>query len=97
VSTPAAAPEAREPTMICQFCKDDGERSRITIGGGCSSALTHAPYYDEDGEWVQPPSEVWDMTGYRCSRGHDWRVRTKLLSPPPPPARPRRERRTSTR
>jgi hypothetical protein len=81
VSTPAAAPEAREPTMICQFCKDDGERSRITIGGGCSSALTHAPYYDEDGEWVQPPSEVWDMTGYRCSRGHDWRVRRQHGKP----------------
>jgi hypothetical protein len=35
--------------MICEQCKAEGQTSTITVGGGCTTAMYHPPYYDEAG------------------------------------------------
>jgi hypothetical protein len=58
---------------LCPFCVEEGERSKMYIGGG-------NPYCDEDGVYHrhEPNISTW---GRSCSRGHNWIVKTRPACP----------------
>ena len=36
--------------MICERCREQGERSKVYIGATSKTAMFSRPYYDEDGK-----------------------------------------------
>lgn len=57
--------------MRCPECIADGERSRITIHGGTTTALPWSEHYDEDGvRHAHDPNTT--ATVLICTRGHQW-------------------------
>lgn len=66
--------------MRCPECIAEGERSRLTSGGGMTTLLGYRPYYDEDGVYHDHDPNT-TTTGYSCSRGHKFTIRTKRSCP----------------
>lgn len=62
--------------MICPFCKAEGEKSTLSVGGTSSTLLAYSTgAYDEDGRWMPARDPNWHTTGYTCSRGHRYTVK----------------------
>lgn len=57
--------------MICPYCKEAGQTSRVFPQGGSRTMLYCAPYYDEQGKLHHHDSNR-TSAGYKCSNGHDW-------------------------
>ena len=55
--------------MICPECQAEGEKSRVTLGGGSSTAMYAAPFYDEEGRYHNHDPNVFTYA-WSCSRGH---------------------------
>jgi hypothetical protein len=56
--------------MICPYCFDEGERSRVTLISSQKTLMAFSPTWDEDGKLAADPNTV--KTTYQCSRGHHW-------------------------
>jgi hypothetical protein len=56
--------------MICPYCFDEGERSRVTLISSQKTLMAFSPTWDEDGKLTADPNTV--KTTYQCSRGHHW-------------------------
>lgn len=66
--------------MICPECKKENVKSKVYSGGGSSTLLGWETYYDEDGYFhIHDPN--WKTTGYTCSNGHRWAMRSKKECP----------------
>ena len=57
--------------MICQECKAAGQTSRVSVGGGCTTAMYCPPFYDEEGKYHSHDLNT-VTTSYSCSNGHRW-------------------------
>jgi hypothetical protein len=62
--------------MKCPICIEEGEKSRVTEGGGSSTLMGYSPFYDEDGK---RHSHDGNTTSYefRCNRGHSFQTSRK--------------------
>lgn len=61
--------------MICEKCRAEGERSRVTEHGSCSTLMAyHSAGWDEDGRPLPRVDPNTHTTRYSCSRGHCWTV-----------------------
>jgi len=58
--------------MKCPKCVAEGKRSKVYIGVSTSTLVFAAAYYDEDGNFVQPPDPNTHTTQYECTNGHRW-------------------------
>jgi len=58
--------------MKCIQCIKEGKKSKVFIGTTTSTLVYAQPYYDEDGNFVQPPDPNTHTTEYSCSNGHKW-------------------------
>ena len=57
--------------MICEKCRDSGQRSTVRIVGTKQSAMPSDCFFDEDGvEHSHNPNIA--TTTYRCSNGHSF-------------------------
>jgi len=57
--------------MICQECKNAGQKSIITALGGFTTSMYCAPYYDEEGKYHCHDMNVVGEN-FACSNGHRW-------------------------
>lgn len=57
--------------MICEMCKEAGDKSTVTPGGSSTTLMYCSPYYDEDGNYHHHDSNK-TKTFYKCSKGHSW-------------------------
>lgn len=57
--------------MICAECREEGERSTVSLGETTTTDVAYSPFWDEDGvRHVHDPNEI--TTSYLCSNGHEW-------------------------
>jgi hypothetical protein len=66
--------------MICQKCKNEGQKSTVTVGPCFTTAMASRPFYDEEGTYHNHDGNV-TTTSYSCSRGHSFTVRERLKCP----------------
>lgn len=57
--------------MICEICKDDGEKSKVFSRGGSSTLMGYTPYYDEEGILHNHNGNKRSHC-FECSNGHYW-------------------------
>lgn len=62
--------------MRCEKCIEQGLKSTIIIFPGSTTLMWSTPYYDEKGR-LHDHNPNWSTTDYRCSNGHEWRVRSR--------------------
>jgi len=65
--------------MICQQCKEQGLKSRVTVGSSSVTLLYCYPFYDEEGNYHYHDSNT-TITVYECSHGHTWREESSPVS-----------------
>ena len=56
--------------LFCPECQRQGLKSTVSVLGSSRTLAYAAPYYNEDGNYVQPPDPNTTTTEYECSRGH---------------------------
>lgn len=66
--------------MICPTCKAEGQTSRVDIGGGATTDMWSAPYYDEAGVYHHHDLNTTTWV-YDCSRGHRWTAAQRKKCP----------------
>ena len=57
--------------MICPECRSAGLKSQVYLGMRERSAMSVAPYWDEDGQYHSHNLSS-STTQYSCSNGHRW-------------------------
>ena len=57
--------------MICEQCKETGQRSRVYPGGSTSTLMMAHPYYDEDGVYHENDPNI-STQYFSCSNRHRW-------------------------
>ena len=62
--------------MICNYCKNEGLRSKVYIGTVSVTTMGWQPYYDEDGNFVSEDPNIMTQE-YSCSNKHCWEVKTQ--------------------
>lgn len=68
--------------VICPKCEAAGEKSTVRYRGGSTTLMACSPFYDEDGEYHSHDTNT-VTTGYECSGGHWWSVKTRGSCPNP--------------
>lgn len=68
--------------MICQKCKEQGLKSRVTGGVGSITCVYYAPYYDEEGVYHSHDGNR-ASASYQCSNGHRWSQSSYGFCPAP--------------
>jgi 5-deoxy-D-glucuronate isomerase len=57
--------------VICEICRSEGKKSRVTPHGGTRHLLGWESYYDEEGKYhAHDPNYL--MASFSCSNGHSW-------------------------
>jgi hypothetical protein len=62
--------------MICPYCKEAGQTSRVFPQGGSRTLMYCQPFYDEQGKHHSHDSNI-TKAMYKCSNGHIWDVTTR--------------------
>lgn len=57
--------------MKCPKCEQAGEKSTVFVGGGYTTLMYCAPFYDESGIYHDHDSNI-TTHSFSCSRGHQW-------------------------
>ena len=57
--------------MICEICKENGEKSKVFSRGGSVTLMGYTPYYDEEGIYHIQDGNRRTFT-YNCSNNHSW-------------------------
>ncbi len=62
--------------MICEKCKEQGLKSRVSEMGCSKTLLGYRPFYDENGKRHYHNPNV-TTTSYKCSNGHSWETKSR--------------------
>lgn len=64
--------------MICEKCKEAGNKSTISLGRSTSTLMSWDPgYFDEEGRWHTIPDPNSSFQEYICSNGHRWEEKVR--------------------
>lgn len=61
--------------MICETCKAEGRTSRVFERGSSTTLIYSVPWFDENGQRHDHNPNA-TTTGYDCSNGHRWAVKS---------------------
>ena len=58
---------------VCEECEAAGDSYGVHTGLQRRTLMARPePYWDEDGNYVEPEDPNYTIVTYRCSNGHEW-------------------------
>jgi hypothetical protein len=66
--------------MICQKCKDEGLKSKVTSCGGTSTLMWFSSHHDAQGSYHHHDGNT-ITSSYKCSNGHLFSAKYKKQCP----------------